>query len=413
VYDDDFGPEVGEHHPREWCWSKAFDFDDANAVEHPFLPLLAPDWVLQHSDDMHVMPDSRRTILAGLLLMLSLDVAAEAPVRVETVSSRTIVQQVNVTGSVTSPRTAVLSTAVAGLVADIVVDEGHRVARGDAMLSLDAELAQLALARSQAEVRQSETALADARRRLTDAEKVGTERGIARTEIESLRAEVLTDEAALAASRAAAREQEAIVARHTLKAPFGGVISVRYAELGEWVNPGDGLFELVATDDLRFDFRVAQEYFGALTPDVPVEIALDAVPDRALPGRIDTIVPVKNPGARTFLVRVLAAGVEGGDNLPITPGMSVRGELQLETGHHGVAVSRDAILRYPDGRVTVWVVDDTNELPVVREQAVSTGFEFEGFVEITTGLAEGDVVVTHGNETLQDGQEVRILSGGP
>ena len=46
-----------------------------------------------------------------------------------------IVQQVNVTGSVTSPRTAVLSTAVAGLVADIVVDEGQRVATGDAMLS--------------------------------------------------------------------------------------------------------------------------------------------------------------------------------------------------------------------------------------------------------------------------------------
>ena len=359
------------------------------------------------------MPDSCRAIFAGLLLILSVDVAADAPVRVETVSSRSIVQQVNVTGSVTSPRTAVLSTAVAGLVADIVVDEGKRVATGDAMLSLDAELARLTLARSRAEVRQSETALADAKRRLADAEKIGAERAIARTEIESLRAEVLTDEAALAASRAAAREQEAIVARHTLKAPFGGVISERYAELGEWVYPGDGLFELVATDDLRFDFRVAQEYFGALTPDAPVEIALDAVRDRTIPGRIDTIVPVKNPGARTFLVRVLAIDADGGDKLPITPGMSVRGKLQLETGQHGVAVSRDALLRFPDGRVTVWVVDDTGELPVVREQAVSTGFEFEGFVEIRTGLAEGDVVVTHGNEMLQDGQVVTILSGAP
>lgn len=359
------------------------------------------------------MPDSRRAIFAGLLLILSVDVAAEAPVRVETVSSRSIVQQVNVTGSVTSPRTAVLSTAVAGLVADIVVDEGQRVATGDDMLSLDAELARLALARSRAEVRQSETALADAKRRFADAEKVGAERAIARTQIESLRAEVLTDEAGLAASRAASREQEAIVARHTLKAPFAGVVSVRHAELGEWVNPGDGLFELVATEDLRFDFRVAQEYFGALTPDAPVEIALDAVPDRTLPGRIDAIVPVKSSGARTFLIRVLAVDIDGGNELPITPGMSVRGKLQLETGHNGIAVSRDAILRYPDGRVTVWVVDNANELPVVREQAVATGFEFDGMVELTTGLAERDLVVTHGNETLQEGQEVKILSGAP
>ncbi len=95
---------------------------------------------------------SHRTTIAILLLMCTSLVYAEAPVRVDVVSSRTIVQQVNVTGSVTSPRSAVLSTAVAGLVADIVVDEGDRVETGDALLSLDAELAELALARSQAEV---------------------------------------------------------------------------------------------------------------------------------------------------------------------------------------------------------------------------------------------------------------------
>ena len=357
------------------------------------------------------MPASYRVIHGTLLLFVTATAFAEAPVRVEPVSSRTIVQQINVSGSVTSPRSAVLSTAVAGLVADIFVDEGHRVAAREALLSLDAELAELALERSRAEVRQSETALADARRRLADAEAIGAERAIARTDIESLRAEVLGDEAALAASRAALREQEAIVARHTLKAPFAGVISERHTEMGEWVNPGDGLLELVATDNLRFDFRVAQEYFGALTANTPVEFALDAVPDRTFKGRIDTIVPIKSPGARTFLVRVLANDVEVRDALAITPGMSVRGRLELETGRRGIAVSRDAILRFPDGRITVWVIDDAGELPVVRERSVQTGFEFEGLVEITTGLADGEIVVTRGNETLQDGQVVTILSG--
>lgn len=356
------------------------------------------------------MPVSHRATYGMLLLILSATVFAEAPVRVESVSSQTIVQQINVSGSVTSPRSALLSTAVAGLVAEIAVDEGHRVEAGDTLLSLDAELAELAMERYLAELRQSESALADARRRLADAEAVGAQRAIARTDIESLRAEVLGDEAALAASRVALREQEAIVVRHTLKAPFAGVISVRHTEMGEWVNPGDGLFELVATENLRFDFRVAQEYFGALTPDTPVEIALDAVPDRAVRGRVDAIVPVKNPRARTFLVRVLADDVEVSKTMAITPGMSVRGKLKLNTGRLGVAVSRDAILRFPDGRITVWVVVDANELPVVREQAVQTGFEFDGLVEITTGLAEGDLVVTRGNETLQDGQAVNILS---
>ncbi len=103
----------------------------------------------------------------------------------------------------------------------------------------------------------------------------------------------------------------------------------------------------------------------------------------------------------------------GGDGAPpgITPGMSVRAKLDIDTGRSGVAVSRDAILRFPDGRVTVWVVDKGKELPVVREQAVRTGFEFAGLVEVTSGLAAGDLVVVRGNETLKDGQTVSILGG--
>lgn len=347
------------------------------------------------------------------LALLPLAAAAQVPVQVETVSNRPIVSQVNVTGTVTSPRRAVLSTAVAGLVAELAIDEGHRVETGDALLKLDAELAQLALERAVAEVRQREIALADARRRFTEAEKVGAQRGVARTQIESLRAEVNSNEVALVASQAAAREQQAILARHTLRAPFAGVISERLAELGEWVNPGDGLLELVATENLRFDFRVGQENFAVIAPQTPVEMTLDALPDRSISGRVDAIVPVKSPGARTFLVRVLADSPGDADPLRITPGMSVRGKLNIDTGRSGIAVSRDAILRFPDGRVTVWVVDPGGDVPVVRERVVRTGFEFAGVVEVTSGLLADDLVVVRGNETLQDGQAVTILDGRP
>lgn len=354
--------------------------------------------------------DHRFTAALFLTFALTAAVAA-APVAVESVSSRPIVRQIDVTGTVTSPRTALLSTAVAGLVSELAIDEGDRVDTGMALLVLDAELAEVALDRARAEVTQREIAVADARRRLAEAEKVGTERGIAQTQIDSLRAEVASDEAALLASRAAAREQQAIVERHTLRAPFAGVISQRHAELGEWVNPGDGLLELVATEGLRFDFRVGQENFAALSPATPVEITLDALPGRVIAGYVDTIVPVKNPGARTFLVRVLAADLDADDARSITPGMSARGRLNIETGRSGIAISRDAILRFPDGRMTVWVVDATAELPVVHERVVRTGYEFDGVVEIIEGLSDGDVIVVRGNETLQDGQGVTILTG--
>ncbi len=84
------------------------------------------------------MSVSRTAICIAILFVLAADVAADAPVRVEPVSTRTIIQQINVSGSVTSPRSAVLSTAVAGLVAEILVDEGYHVEAGDILLSLDA-----------------------------------------------------------------------------------------------------------------------------------------------------------------------------------------------------------------------------------------------------------------------------------
>ena len=76
-----------------------------------------------------------------------------------------------------------------------------------------------------------------------------------------------------------------------------------------------------------------------------------------------------------------------------------------------MTVSRDAILRFPDGRTTVWIVDDSGELPVVRERIVRTGVEFGNDVEILEGLASGARVVTRGNETLREGQKVRIIEG--
>ena len=351
--------------------------------------------------------------ITAILILVVLPIAAHAqsPVRVEVVTERLIVSQINVTGTVTSPRTALLSTAVAGLVAELTTDEGHRVVTGEPLLRLDAELAQLALERARAEVLQRETDLADAKRRFAEAEKVGEQRGIARTQIESLRAEVTSDEAALVASQAAAREQEAIVERHTLRAPFAGVISRRFTELGEWVSPGNGLLELTATDNLRFDFQVGQNNFAALSPQTAVDISLDAIPGEPIAGRIDTIVPVKSPGARTFLVRVVAENAEPENTLKITPGMSVRAELNVDAGRSGIAISRDAVLRFPDGRITVWVVDTTGDTPVVREQLIRTGFEFSGQVEIASGLNVGDLVVVRGNETLQEDQAVSILDG--
>ncbi len=350
--------------------------------------------------------------LLPVFLAVALPAAAQRadapPVVVANAGEQPIVRIVRVSGTVTSPRSAVLSPSIGGLVAAMRVDAGDRVEAGDVVVRLDPELESLALERAEAGLEEARAALEDSTRRLAEAERVGRINAIPETQIRSLRAEVRQDEAALAASEAAVRQQRAVVRRHDVVAPFAGVISRRLADVGEWVSPGNGLVELVDVGNLRFDFRVPQEHYAALSTDTRVELGSDASPGFSADGRIAAIVPVKDPTARTFLLRVIA---DAPDSRAITPGMSARAALHIDEQRRGVVVPRDALLRYPDGREVVWVVQRDTELPRVSERIVESGLQFDGFVEIRSGLEAGATVVTRGNEALQDGQAVTVQGG--
>ena len=344
------------------------------------------------------------TAVAAIVCVLNAAGAhAASPVETAKSERRAVVQVVNVSGTVTSPQAAILSPSIGGLVEATLVDAGDRVEEGDLVVTLDSELARLTFERAAAEKTQAQIALDDAKRRLREAEEVGPQRGIAETEIKSLRAEVTRNEAALEASAAAARQQQAVLRRHEVRAPFKGVVSERLAQVGEWVNPGDGLVELVATEGLRFDFRVPQSYYARLDDQTRIDLTLDAVPDEVVAGRVQSIVPVKDPGARTFLLRVVT---DAQHRLPVTPGMSVRAAIRIDTGREAVVVPRDAVLMYPDGRRTVWIVETEDGKPVVHEKRIDFGLEFDGLVEVRSGLDAGLDVVTRGNEALRDGETV-------
>ena len=119
---------------------------------------------------------------------------------------------------------------------------------------------------------------------------------------------------------------------------------------------------------------------------------------------IETIIPVTDPTTRNFLIRVALNDPE----VKLAPGMSASAVLRLNTGTQGVVVHRDALIRYPDGRVTVWVVNQEGESATVSEQRIQTGLSFNGKVAITSGLAANTTVVVQGNEALRDGQSVII-----
>lgn len=349
------------------------------------------------------------TLVISMLLAVMTRPAALAgapAVVVDGVGHEPVYRVLQVTGTVTSPRVAMLSPSVAGLVAVYEIDDGDVVDAGDVLIRLDVELGTLALAQARAARQEVSVALDDARRRLAEAERVGSERGIAESEIRALRAEVAMDEAALEVASAVVRQREVTLSRHDIVAPFAGVVSRRVAEIGEWVAPGDEVLELVATDGLRFDFPIPQEHFPRIDGVREIALQFGADPGETVPARVHRVVPVSDPAQRTFLLRAV---VDGDDMPAVTPGMSVRAQVRIAAGRESVVAPRDALLRYPDGRTSVWVIEEGgNGETTVREHFVETGVAFDGRIEILTGLSPGDRVVTRGNESLQEGQPVSI-----
>lgn len=328
------------------------------------------------------------------------------PVAARTVQQQPVFVSVQLTGTVTSPSNATLSVATSGLVQAILVEEGAVVQTGEVLLELDAALAELQLENMRARHNQERLALQDAQRRRDEAKVLFTQKSFSKSRFSDIESEVDQQGAVLQQAAASMNYQQQIVARHQLRAPFAGVIGKKYIAAGEWLAEGDAVFELVATQDLRADFYVAEDFVSTITKDARVEIWSNTNRNNTHRGRISTIVPVLDPVTRTFLLRVEIDE----DSSQIIPGMSVQAALQVPTGRDGIVIPKDALLRYPDGRVIVWIVSQDGEAWRVAERVVATGESFGASIEVREGLGEGERVVVRGNESLQNGQVVNLQS---
>lgn len=349
-------------------------------------------------------------LLCGALLSATATTPSSAedavPVVVETVRSAPIINKLQLSGTVTSPRVSQLSPAVPGLVETVHFDSGATVTAGDVLLELDPALERIAIRQADAEIAQAEAELADAKRRLGIARNLAERSFGPQNNVDALQSEVLTKAAVIERTKAQRATAVERLDRHFVKAPYDGVIARRMAEAGQWIVPGTPAFELVAMRGLRIDVPVPQQYYPQLSDGADVNLSFDAFPDTVVPARIGALIPVSDPSARTFTLRVLPAK----DTLAITPGMSARVGIVLQSGTRGLVVSRDALVRYPDGRITVWVLEENGTKSHVKERRIEVGDMFDGLVHVRSGLKDGERVVIRGNEALREGQSVRLAS---
>jgi RND family efflux transporter MFP subunit len=309
---------------------------------------------------------------------------------------------------VVAPRLAAVSSEIASRVASVEARLGDRVEAGAPLVRLDDTLERLSLDRFEAAERADVARLADARRRLEDARRLVARDNLPANELESREAAVAEAEAILAEERAEIERRRERLRRHVVRAPFAGTVVARLVEAGEWVEPGTAVVDLVATDRLVVDLPVPQRHYPRVGPETGVTLGFEAIADAEVEARVVARVPRSDPTARTFRLRVAPET----DGLAIAPGMSASATLRLATGREAVVVPRDAITRYPDGRVTVWVVTGGEDGPVAEERRLRLGAPAgEAAVFVVEGVEPGARVVVRGNEALSPGRTVEIVEG--
>lgn len=311
-------------------------------------------------------------------------------------------ETLKLSGSVNALQRASLSTRADGLIDELRVDVGSHVKKGDPLLHLDAALITLEHQRARAATAEQRAALDEAQRLLDDALRLRENNHVSANEVNTRRASLHLAQASLEAAMADQRSVAERVERHVLPAPFAGVIAARHVDRGEWISRGDPVFELVSLDRVRLDVRMPQERFSEINDKTPVNVCPDSNPVKCFPGAVAALVPVSDPAARTFLVRIRPKG----NPVQLLPGTSASAVFELGDGDsRNMLLPRDALLRHPDGSYSVFVAREG----LAQRQLVEVGREARDKVVITGGLAITDDVVVRGNEVLRDGQALHVV----
>jgi RND family efflux transporter MFP subunit len=329
---------------------------------------------------------------------------APSPVTLVTVMSETLREQVNLSGSSIPWRRTLLSPRVEGLATEVLVDQGSWVKPGDIILKLDARLADIEVDIAKARVDAAAARQRDALRKRDELMRLKQSRHASETEIESAIVAVETASADLNRERAELERFQELRARHSVFAPFAGMVVSKQVEAGQWIEQNDAIVELVEMDTLRIRAPLPQRYYSRVTVGARAHVRFDALPEREFEGQVFARVALGNASSRSFPVLI---DIPNKDHL-LAPGMSARLQVELDQGGEEVlTLPRDAVITKVDGSRQVWRVQNEDGLLKVFPIQIETGRAQGDRLEVWGGaLQAGDRIVLLGNENLRPGQTV-------
>lgn len=291
-------------------------------------------------------------------------------------------------GTIRAVRGVELNSETSGEVIAIEFDSGDKVPANQLLLVLNDEVEQAS--------RKNQLANLDLAKILFERDQtLVRQKSIPQTQLDRSRAD-------LERARAQVAETEARLANKRIRAPFAGTLGIRQVNVGDYVAPGTRIVTLQDHSELEIDFTVPSQYTPKLKPGLTVKVRVDAFPERAFTATIAAIDSAIDPNTRNVLVRAKLNEAEG-----LLPGMFAALEVDLGDSQQVVTVPETAMTYALQGNI-VYVIEptDDNQLTVTAK-VVRAGRVRDGRVAVLAGIAEGDQVVSVGQNKLYRG--VRVL----
>jgi membrane fusion protein (multidrug efflux system) len=298
-------------------------------------------------------------------------------------------------GSLRAVKGADLSLEVSGVVDTISFNSGDDVNEGTVLLKLRSDDDQAKLESLQA---------------TADLNQIIYDRDQKQFKLQAVsQATIDTDAANLKNAQAQAAQQQAILDKKILKAPFAGHLGIRAVDLGQYLGAGTVIVTLQALDPIFVDFFVPQQSIDQLKLGQPVSVKIDAFKDQTFTGEVSAINPKVDASTRNVQVR---ATLKNADH-KLIPGMYATIDISTGAPLNYVTLPQTAITYSPYGD-TVYIVDekgkDASGKPqlVARQNFVTTGATRGDQVALIKGVNEGEMVVTSGQIKLHNGSTVLI-----
>ena len=322
-------------------------------------------------------------------------------VRTAAVEKRDLPEDVVLTGTL-KPRAQVQVVAeVQARLLRVLKDEGARVAKGDVLASLDETDYRLTNDRVRAALAVAEANQAHARAEKERADNLLKTGGITDRDHLSAGVALQVADASLAQARAEAAIAAQQLARTEVRAPFTGRVARRFPDPGAMLAAGAPLFTLVDDSTLEFKAPVASRDLGKVKVGATASLAIDALADVRVTGRIARVEPLVDERTRSF-----QAVVEVPGRPDLVGGLFARAFVRAGVKGGATVVPPEALVR--DGtdpsRAEAFVV----RAGKAEKVAVEVGVEAPDGVQVTRGLVAGDEVVLDPPTALASGAPVDV-----